>query len=95
VIEGDPTKAGVPFTIQLKCSDGYKVAPHRHPTDENIILLKGEFGLGTGDKFDTTAMPDIPTGGYGFMPGRMHHFGLCKGETDILVYGIGPFEFTG
>jgi hypothetical protein len=35
-------------------------------------------------------MQDIPTGGYGLVPGRMNHFALCKGETDIIVYGIGP-----
>jgi len=94
LIEGDPMKAGVPFTIRLGCSDGYKAAPHWHPTDENIVVLKGTFGLGTGDRFDTTGMQDIPTGGYGFMPRQMHHFGLCKGETDILVYGVGPFRIN-
>ena len=57
-------------------------------------MLKGRFGLGTGDKFDAAGMQDIPTGAYGFMPSRMHHFGLCKGETDILVYGIGPFQIN-
>jgi hypothetical protein len=25
----------------------------------------------------------------------MHHFGLCEGDTDILVYGIGPFQING
>jgi hypothetical protein len=89
-IEGDPLKSGVPFTIRLRCSDGYKAAPHWHPGDENIVVLKGIFSLGAGDRFDTGRMQDIPTGGYGFVPGRMNHFALCKGETDILVYGIGP-----
>jgi hypothetical protein len=89
-IQGDPLKPGVPFAIRLQCSDGYKVAPHWHAPDENIVVIKGTFSLGTGDTFGTGRMLDIPTGGYGLVPGRMHHFALCKGETDILVYGIGP-----
>ena len=89
-IQGDPLKAGVPFAIRLSCSDGYKAAPHWHPADENIVVLKGTFSVGTGDQFDAGQTQDIPTGGYGFVPGRMNHFALCKGDTDILVYGIGP-----
>ncbi|MGH6630612.1 MAG: cupin domain-containing protein, partial [Burkholderiales bacterium] len=89
VVEGDPMKPGVPFTIRLGCSDGYKAAPHWHPTDENLVVLSGTFALGMGDKFDPAGLQDMPTGAYGFMPRRMHHFGMCKGETDLLVYGTG------
>ncbi|MGB2891091.1 MAG: cupin domain-containing protein [Candidatus Acidiferrales bacterium] len=85
-------KPGKPFTIRLGCSDGYKAAPHWHPTNENIAELKGTFAMATGDTFYPTALRDLPTGGYGLMPAHMHHFGLCKGETDLLVYGIGPFQ---
>jgi hypothetical protein len=89
-INGDPLKPGVPFAIRLQCSDGYKVAPHWHPEDENIVVLKGTFSVGTGDRFNSRGMQDIPTGGYGLVPGRLHHFASCKGDTDFFVYGIGP-----
>ncbi len=94
LMEGDPMKPGVPFTIRLGCSDGYRAAPHWHPTDENLVVLSGTFALGTGDRFDPAGLQDMPTGAYGFMPRRMHHFGLCKGETDVLVYGTGPFQIN-
>jgi hypothetical protein len=94
LIEGDPLKPGVPFTIRLGCDDGYIAAPHWHATDENIVVLKGIFALGDGDTFNPSGMQDIATGSYGFMPRRMHHFGLCKGDTDILVYGVGPFQIN-
>jgi quercetin dioxygenase-like cupin family protein len=84
-------KPGASFTIRLGCDDGHKAPPHWHPGDENIVVLKGTFALGAGDTFDLSATQDIPAGGYGFMPRRMHHFGQCKGDTDILVYGVGPF----
>jgi hypothetical protein len=89
-IQGDPLKPGVPFAIRLQCPDGYKVAPHWHARDENIVVLEGAFSLGTGDRFDTGRMQDIPAGGYGLVRGQVHHFALCKGKTDMLVYGIGP-----
>jgi len=94
LLEGDPLKPGVPFTIRLGCDDGYKAAPHWHPTDENIVVLQGAFELGTGDTFNPSGMQEISAGGYGFMPRRMHHFGRCKGTTDILVYGVGPFQIN-
>jgi hypothetical protein len=28
ILEGDPSKAGRPFTIRLKAPDGYKIPPH-------------------------------------------------------------------
>jgi hypothetical protein len=89
-LEGDPLKAGVPYTIRLQCSDGYKAAPHWHPEDEHIVVLSGAFSVGTGNAFDSAKLVDIPLHGFGLVPARMNHFALCKGETDIVVYGIGP-----
>jgi len=94
LLEGDPLKPGEPFTIRLGCDDGYKAAPHWHPTDENIVVLKGTFLLGTGDTFNPSGMQEVSAGGYGFMPRHMHHFGQCKGDTDIIVYGVGPFQIN-
>jgi hypothetical protein len=94
VMQGDPTKAGQPFTVRLACSDGYKAAPHWHPTDENIVVLSGTFALAKGDVFNPNALQDLTPGSYGFMPASARHFGQCKGETDILVYGVGPFQIN-
>ena len=94
VLEGDPTKAGQPYTIELGLSDGDKVAPHWHPGDENIIVTQGTFRIGTGDTYDPAALHDMGAGSYAFMPRRVHHFGSCKGETRILVYGTGPFQIN-
>src|ERR1700730_2958043 len=62
LLEGDPMKAGVAFTIRLGCGDGAKVAPHWHPTDENVVVLKGTFGIGPGDVFNPASMQDITVG---------------------------------
>ncbi|MBA3765818.1 MAG: cupin domain-containing protein [Acidobacteria bacterium] len=92
VLEGDPSKAGSSFTIRARMPNGYTVPPHSHPTDENIIVLKGTFMLGLGDKLDKTAGNELRVGSYARMPQGMRHSAWAKGETIIQVYGIGPFE---
>ena len=94
VLEGDPSKAGAPFAFRAKLPDGYKVAPHWHPTDERIIVLEGTLGMGTGEKFDPASGHELPTGSYSVMPKGMRHFVWAKGETVFQVSGMGPFEIT-
>jgi hypothetical protein len=90
VLDGDPGKAG-PFTLRLKLPDGFKVPPHWHPTDENLVVIQGLFRLGTGDKLDAASAKDLPVGSYAHMPKETHHFAFAKGETIVQVYGTGPF----
>lgn len=94
VVSGDPSKAGVAFTIRTKFPDGYKVAPHWHPTDENVTVLQGTINLGMGDKFDESAVKQLPAGSYSLMPKNMRHFAFASGETILQIHGIGPFEIT-
>lgn len=91
VLDGDPSKAGLPFVIRAKFPDGYRVAPHWHPTDENVAVMSGTFLVGMGDKFDEKSMTALAAGGYAHMPKTMHHYATAKGETVIQVHGVGPF----
>jgi hypothetical protein len=93
VIDGDPTQKG-PFVLRAKLPDGYRVPPHWHPTDENILVLSGTLMIGAGDKLDPAAAHGISTGGYTKMPARMHHFAIAKGETIFQLHSTGPFEVT-
>ncbi len=90
VLDGDPTKPGY-FSIRLKMPDGYKVAPHWHPTDENIVVVQGVFKIGGGDTYSDSATHELTAGSFTKMPKRMHHFAGAKGETIIQIYGSGPF----
>src|SRR5205823_6500368 len=94
VLEGDPTKAGTPFTIRAKMPDGYKVPPHWHPTAENVTVLSGTLGMGLGEKFDPAKGHEMTAGAYSRMPKGVRHFAWAKGETVIQVHGVGPFEVT-
>ena len=91
VLDGDPGKAGMPFVIRAKFPDGYRIAPHWHPTDENVAVLSGAFLVGMGDKFDDKSMTTLAAGGFAHMPKTMHHYASAKGETVIQVHGVGPF----
>jgi anti-sigma factor ChrR (cupin superfamily) len=91
VLEGDPSKAGAPFVIRAKLPDGYRIAPHWHPTDENVSVLSGTFLVGMGDTFNDKSMTTLAAGGFAHMPKTMHHYASSKGETVIQVHGVGPF----
>ena len=91
VLGGDPTKKG-PFTVRLQAPDSYKVAPHTHPTAENITVISGTFHLGMGDKFDETAGHEMTAGSFTVMPAGMKHFAWTTGETVVQIHGAGPFE---
>ncbi|HKQ78096.1 MAG TPA: cupin domain-containing protein [Blastocatellia bacterium] len=90
VLAGDPTKAG-PFTIRVKFPDGYKIMPHWHPTDENITVIEGVLGMGTGEKFDQSAAHELTAGSFARMPKGTRHYAWAKGETVVQVHSDGPF----
>ena len=90
VLDGDPFKPGF-FTIRLKFPDGYTVAPHWHPTDENIVVVQGTFGLGMGNALDAKTAKFMAAGSFAKMPAEMRHYAIAKGETIVQIYGQGPF----
>jgi quercetin dioxygenase-like cupin family protein len=91
VLEGDPNKKG-PFTIRFQMPDGYKIAPHTHPTMEKITVISGTFFLGMGAKFEEEAGHELGTGAFAVMPAQMQHFAWAKGQTIVQIHGEGPFE---
>jgi quercetin dioxygenase-like cupin family protein len=93
VLDGNPSKAA-PFTVQVKFPAGYRVPPHWHPADENVVVLSGTLMLGMGDKLDESSMQSLNAGGYAKMPRQMHHYAMAKTETTIQLYGMGPFAIT-
>src|SRR5262245_2054331 len=63
VLQGDPSKAGV-YAVRLDMPDGYKIAPHFHPTDEHVTVISGTFLIGMGDKVEPAKMMTLPAGGF-------------------------------
>jgi hypothetical protein len=56
ILQGDPMTAGRSYVVRLSCTDGAKLAPHWHPTTENVTVIKGGFLLGMGSKWDSASM---------------------------------------
>jgi len=90
VLFGDPSKSGA-FAARLKMPDGYKIAPHWHTQDEQLTVLKGTFVLHMGDAMTSDAHA-LETGGFHFLPAKMHHSAETKGEVIVQVQGMGPFD---
>jgi hypothetical protein len=90
-VSGDPRKAGAPFVIRIHAEAGYIIMPHRHPIDENIVVVKGSWALGMGDRFNREGLEPMEVGDYGFVSNKMAHFALSKTYTIVQVHGIGPF----
>ena len=93
VLQGDPGKPGV-YTVRLKAGDGYKIPAHWHPTTENVTVISGTFNIGAGDKLDESKGTALGPGGFASLPAKMHHYAWFKGETEVQVHGMGPFQLT-
>jgi len=91
VLQGDPMTAGHSYTLRLSCTDGTKIAPHWHPTTENVTVISGAAAVGMGSKWNDGALKDVPTGGFFWAGAHMKHFAECKGDTILQVHGIAPF----
>ncbi|HEV2196748.1 MAG TPA: cupin domain-containing protein [Candidatus Acidoferrum sp.] len=91
VIQGDPMTAGRSYTLRLSCTDGLKIAPHWHPTTENVTVVKGQAAVGMGSKWDDAALKEVPTGAFFSAGAHTRHFAQCKGDTILQVHGIAPF----
>lgn len=91
---GDPGARDVPFVFRIHNEAGYVVLPHVHPMDENIVIVEGRWSLGTGKRFDRSALTTMDVGAFGFVPKTMAHFAWSQQNTIIQVHGIGPFVST-
>jgi quercetin dioxygenase-like cupin family protein len=93
VLEGDPSQAAL-FTVRLDLPDGYRIAPHFHPTDEFVTVIEGTFLVGMGDQIDAAQAKLLPAGGFIIAGANMHHYGIAKGHTVVQVHAMGPFALT-
>ena len=93
VMQGDPSKEGV-YTVRLQMPAGYFIAPHYHPTDEEVTVLSGALRLGMGDMEDSAKAVTLKGGGYVTAGANMHHYARAMEPTILQVHGMGPFAIT-
>jgi quercetin dioxygenase-like cupin family protein len=94
VLAGDPSKEGI-YVQLIRYKPGAYSRPHFHPNDGFVTVLKGPLLVGTGTKFDTSAMVAMPTGTFMQHIGKQVHYQGAKDEEAlILVGGHGPATAT-
>ena len=96
VLSGNPGATGL-VSLRIQFPAGYKIPAHSHPTDENVAVVSGAFTLGMGDKLDKAAAGNktLTAGGYALAPSGMNHYAFTGAqEVTIILYGVGPVEFT-
>jgi len=93
VLQGDPGAASL-FTVRLRLPSGYKIAPHTHPTDEHVTVIKGTFLVGMGASVDRKSMLTLHAGGFVTAPADHAHYAVTEGRTEVQVHAMGPFVMT-
>ena len=78
-------------TLRLRMPPGYRIAPHMHPTDENVTVISGTFRVGMGKAFEAKGMMTLSAGGFVTAPANEAHFASAQGVTVVQVHAIGPF----
>jgi quercetin dioxygenase-like cupin family protein len=94
VLEGDPGASSGDFTVRVKTPDGYVVAPHWHPTRENVTVISGTMRLGMGDKIEESKMTTLSAGSFAYLDPNMHHYVKMKGATVVQIHGASPLQFN-
>ena len=93
VLQGNPGEANL-FTVRLRFPSGYKIAPHTHPTDEHVTVIKGTFLVGMGASVDRKSMLALHSGGFATAPATHAHYAVAEGQTEVQVHAMGPFAMT-
>jgi hypothetical protein len=91
ILQGDPSRAGMPYVIRIRSSAGSQIPPNWTRDDESITVLSGTLCLAIGQTFDESACRDLPAGSFVFMPKGVPHFGVPKGDV-IQIQGVGPLK---
>jgi hypothetical protein len=90
VVSGDPTKSG-PYKIKLRFPAGYKIGPHRHPTEEKLRIITGGLTFGMGPS-KQTELKSLTKGSVATVPANTYHFASTSVGATVEFEGTGPFE---
>jgi hypothetical protein len=91
-LAGTPTDSGKAYAFAMKLRDGAWIPPHWHPEGMHILVLSGTLLFGTGDVLDKDAATVVPAGGHVDLGAKVHHYEGARGETVVLMTGIGPLR---
>lgn len=93
VLSGDPATADI-FCMRAKFPANYKFPAHYHSVAETITVISGTFFVGTGDTVDAAKAKALPSGSFGVIPAKAHHYAFTKEETVVQLNCMGPFDLV-
>ena len=92
VLFGDPSKAGF-YTIVLFVPAQTTIPAHSHRDDRMAVVVSGTWHFGYGNRFDETALKNLPAGSVYSEPGGMNHFARTGSESVLVeISGFGPTD---
>jgi hypothetical protein len=90
VLAGNPKEPGL-YVIRARFAPHTMSRPQWYPEARYVVVLKGTWWAGEGDKLDPTATTPVPAGGFAVHPPRLVHYDGAKDEEVIVqITGIGP-----
>lgn len=93
VLQGNPAGHEM-FAVRLRFPSGYRIAPHTHPTDEHVTVIRGTLLVGMGENFEARSMMPLKDGGFVTAPANHAHYVEARGRTEVQVHAMGPFALT-
>lgn len=80
------------FVMRVELPEGYSIPPYRRAHDESIIVLAGTLEIGSGTRFEPSALRALPTGSFVTLPANEAHFLRTQPGATVQIFGLGPFE---
>jgi quercetin dioxygenase-like cupin family protein len=90
VLAGNPSQPGL-YVIRVKFAPHTMSRPHWHPETRYVVVLKGTWWAGEGDRLDPDSTTPLPTGAFAIHgPRQVHYDGAKDEEAIVQITGIGP-----
>lgn len=90
VLAGSPSQPGL-YVIRVKFAPHTMSRPHWHPEARYVVVLKGTWWAGVGDKLDPDNTVPVATGAFAIHPPHHVHYDGAKDEEVIVqITGVGP-----
>ena len=90
LVSGDPAKKG-PYTVQMRYPAGYKIGPHRYPSEVRFKIINGglTYGLGTDTR---SGIKSLTKGTSGKVPANTYYYASTSLGATLEFTGTGPIS---
>jgi hypothetical protein len=91
-VSGDPMAEGKPYSVMLRLASGRWIAPHWHPNEKVVAVMSGTLLFGHGETLDSSSARVVGPGGTVRVPATARHYEGARGQTLVLLTGLGPLR---